>query len=500
MHNVKNLRDQTSVDVLVIGGGINGTGVARDAAGRGFKVLLCEQHDLAQHTSSSSTKLIHGGLRYLEQYDFKLVRQALREREILLRSAPHIVWPLRFILPHHNGLRPKWLLRIGLFLYDNIGGRVNLPKSFQVDLTKHQAGAALQDRYQSGFEYSDCWVQDARMAVLNSLDAASNSATIFTRTRCVKLKKNSDYWNVTLQQGDESYQVYAKSVVNAAGPWVENVDDMCRSVTSNYKIRLVKGSHIVVKKQFNHDYAYLFQNHDNRVLFAIPYEKDYTLLGTTDLAYTDDPAAVEISQGEIEYICSAANKYFQQAVHPSDVVYSYSGVRPLFDDAATTISTTTRDYVLNFDFEGPPMVSIYGGKLTTYRKLSEQVVDRLLGPLNHSAPAWTENAILPGGDFAGLSYDAYLGSAKRKYHWCSEELVEYIVRNYGSSIEYILEDKSSMQDLGACYGAQLYQAEVDYLVEHEWAKFPEDVLYRRTRAALHGGEATIKALSDAWKM
>ena len=493
-------------DLVIIGGGINGAGVARDAAGRGLRVLLCEQDDLARYTSSSSTKLIHGGLRYLEHYDFKLVRHALQEREVLLRSAPHIIWPLRFILPHHRDLRPKWMIRLGLFLYDHIGGRKLLPKSWGVDLKTHVSGAALNDEFTAGFEYSDCWVQDSRLVVLNVRDAADRGAEIHVQTTCTDITANKDnsqddHWLVELRDNDTGVvsTVKSRAVVNAAGPWVEAVQNLQVRNKVEHGVRLVKGSHIVVNKLFDHDYTYIFQNADGRVLFAVPYEHNYTLLGTTDVEITGDPAAVEIEATEIEYICSAVSEYFKKPVDVSEVVWSYAGVRPLYDDAAANASKVTRDYVIHLSKSGPPLVSIFGGKITTFRKLSEEVVDMILPRLNMNKSAWTSSATLPSGDIPGADYDAFLAAKKDQYPWLPEAVLKDYTRNYGTLIDSMLGDAQSVADLGLHFGADLYEAEVRHLMNNEWARTAGDVLWRRSRKGLHVPDDGARKLDDWMK-
>lgn len=498
---------EINYDLVVIGGGINGAGVARDAAGRGLRVLLCEQDDLARYTSSSSTKLIHGGLRYLEYYDFKLVRHALQEREILLRSAPHIIWPLRFILPHHRELRPGWLIRIGLFLYDHIGGRKLLPKSWSVDLTKHVSGEALNDDYTAGFEYSDCWVQDSRLVVLNARDAADRGAEIRVQTTCTDLTAVDDHWSVEIRDnasGDVS-AIKSHAVVNAAGPWVEAVQNLQVRNKVEHGVRLVKGSHIVVNKLFDHDYTYIFQNADGRVLFAVPYEQNYTLLGTTDIEIHGDPATVTTEQREIDYICEAVSGYFKKPVNSGDVVWSYAGVRPLYDDAAANASKVTRDYVIHLSESGPPLASIFGGKITTFRKLSEEVVDMILPRLQanndnqdarHARAAWTASATLPGGDIPNADYDGFVLEKKEQYPWLPEALLADYTRNYGTMIVGILGDAKSVADLGMHFGGDLYEAEVRHLMKQEWARCADDILWRRTRKGLHLPADTASKLDD----
>ena len=479
-------------DILVIGGGINGASIARDAAGRGLNVVLCEKDDLAQHTSSSSTKLIHGGLRYLEHYDFLLVRHSLQEREVLLKSAPHIIWPLRFILPHHRSLRPRWLIRLGLFIYDHIGGRKLLPASQSIDLRKHVSGEALKPEYTSGFEYSDCWVQDARLVVLNARDAQRHGARILTRTKCTSLERKQDYWMATLLdcRDDQVIQLKVQAVVNASGPWVKQTLDLDVTTDTEEDVRLVKGSHIVVPRLFDHDYPYIFQHADGRVMFAIPYEQDFTLLGTTDIEVSGDPDMVAIDEDEIVYICNAVSKYFNKPVRPEDVVSSYSGVRPLFDDESKNASKVTREYVLQLDENGPPILSVFGGKITTCRKLSEQVVDMLKKPMDFDTPGWTANASLPGGDIDNADFASFLARCRRQYTWLDEEVLQDYTRNYGTDIEILLDGCSGMPDLGQHFGGKLYECEVDYLIRYEWAELVEDILWRRTKKGLKVPQAT----------
>ncbi|MBX2870264.1 MAG: glycerol-3-phosphate dehydrogenase [Acidiferrobacterales bacterium] len=498
-----NSTGQRQFDLVVIGGGVNGAGIARDAAGRGLSVLLCEQDDLANHTSSSSTKLIHGGLRYLEHYDFKLVRHSLEEREVLLESAPHIIWPLRFVLPHHRALRPRWLIRLGLFIYDHLGKRKLLPASHSINLREHVAGAALKEQFIHGFEYSDCWVQDSRLVVLNAVSAQERGANILTRTRCTGLERGTDWWRIHLtamkngrETGDVE-QVFARSVVNAAGPWVEEVAGLDVNSQSAHGVRLVKGSHVVVPKLFDHQYVYFFQNADDRIMFAIPYEDKYTLLGTTDVEETGPPEKVSISEEEIAYICENASQYFDLPVKPDTVIHSYAGVRPLFDDAADNASKATRDYVLHLNADGPPIVSVYGGKLTTYRKLAEEVIDLLAQPLKISQGRWTQDSPLPGGDFPATDFDGLVARLLAQYSWCPEELIHYYARNYGTLTDTILAQANRIEDLGAHFGDTLYEVEVAYLYHHEWALSADDILFRRTKVGIEN-EQKIKPLLDQW--
>ncbi|MCC5857271.1 MAG: glycerol-3-phosphate dehydrogenase [Ectothiorhodospiraceae bacterium] len=486
-------------DLVVIGGGINGTGIARDAAGRGLKVLLCEQHDLAAHTSSASTKLIHGGLRYLEQGDIRLVRKALRERERLLHAAPHIIWPMRFVLPHGADLRPAWMLRVGLFLYDHLGGRGQLPRSHGIRLRHHPAGAALQARFKQGFEYSDCWVQDSRLVVLNARDAAERGACIRTRTIFADAVRRSRGWIVRLRDlrdGTES-RVSARALVNAAGPWVNRVLDSLSLIRPAKRVRLVKGSHIVVPRLYEHAFAYTFQRPDRRVVFAIPYEGRYTLLGTTEEPFGGDPGAAAISDAEVAYLCDAANHHFRHPITSRDVAWQFSGVRPLFDDAAENASRVTRDYVLDLDADGrgAPMLTVFGGKLTTYRRLAEDALALLAKPLGFVDRPWTATVPLPGGDIPGADFDAFLDRFRRQHPWLPDPLAWRYARNYGTRSARLLGDANALEQLGPCLGGDLYEAELVYLRDQEWAESAEDVLWRRSRLGLHldaGATAAVR--------
>ena len=473
------------VDVLVVGGGVNGVGIARDAVGRGLSVWLCERDDLAAHTSSASTKLIHGGLRYLEQFEFALVGKALAEREVLLRAAPHIIWPLRFVLPHQPHLRPAWMIRIGLFLYDHLGrGRRTLPGSRRVRFGKHVTGEPLRDEFTQGFVYSDAWVQDARLVVLNAMDAVRRGAKIQTHTRCVSATRQSDGWVAELESRDgRRYTVHAKALVNAAGPWAASFLDNVAHIKHDHSLRLIKGSHIVVPKLYDHRYAYIFQQPDRRIVFAIPYERDFTLIGTTDIEYKDDPSHPVISDEETRYLCDAANRYFKKQLTPNDVVWNYSGVRPLLQDESGSASEVTRDYLLDFDTNGPPLLNVFGGKLTTFRKLSEEAVDRLAPLLGNNKPAWTADAKpLPGGGERDI--DGLLEDIRSSRPWLSEEFAWRLVHSYGTRARDLLGEATSLDALGEHFGADLYQAEVDYLVRHEWVTEVEDILWRRSKLGL----------------
>lgn len=474
-------------DVLVVGGGINGAGIARDGAARGLDVLLCEQDDLAGHTSSASTKLIHGGLRYLEHYEFGLVRKALHERDVLLGIAPHIIWPLRFVLPHVRELRPAWMIRAGLFFYDHLGGRTRLPGSQAIHLHDHSAGQALKADLDRAFIYSDCWVQDARLVVLNAMDAALRGATIRPRTRCIATRRDAEGWTVTLKPvGDRHpYEVRARTLVNAAGPWVAPFLREVADADGERAVQLVKGSHIVVPKWFEHDDAYIFQHTDNRVIFAIPYERHFMLIGTTDTPCTGDPADVTASADEIEYLCNAVNRYFAHPVRPEDVVWSYAGVRALDDDDDSgETAALSRDYSLALDTGVAPLLSVFGGKLTTYRQLAREAVDRLAPLLGNHQPCRSANEALPGGDIPGADFNGFLAGVRQRHPWLPDALAWRLARNYGTRVERIIGDARSVEQLGEHFGADLYEAELRYLVAQEWAMKADDVLWRRSKLGL----------------
>ena len=500
-------------DVAVIGGGVNGCGIARDAVGRGWSVFLCEKGDLAGATSSAASKLIHGGLRYLEYYQFRLVREALLERETLWRIAPHIIWPLRFVLPHHKGLRPAWLLRLGLFLYDHLGARELLPATRTLRLDQDPAGAPLKPEYSVGFEYSDCWVEDSRLVVLNARDAANRGAVVAPRTSCVDAKRENGVWRVTLRDelSGETGEIRARSLVNAAGPWVGDVLGSVVGSNAPASVRLVKGSHIVTERLFQHDRCYIFQNGDGRVFFAIPYERDFTLIGTTDLDYSGDPGDVAASEQEVDYLCKAASDYFRAPVTKSQVKWSYSGVRPLFDDGASAAQSATRDYVLKIDSEGegPALLSVFGGKITTYRKLAESAL-AMLSPHLPPAPrphSWTAKAPLPGGDFPVRGFEALVSATQARYPGFDPGLIRRLVRAYGTLSSEILKDARAQTDLGRDFGAGLTEAELNYLAAKEWAMTAADVVWRRSKLGLRLSAAeiaeidafmkTVKAAEDA---
>ncbi|MFZ0498457.1 MAG: glycerol-3-phosphate dehydrogenase [Steroidobacteraceae bacterium] len=483
-------------DLLVVGGGINGAGIARDAAGRGLSVLLCEQDDLAAHTSSASTKLIHGGLRYLEHLQIALVRKALVEREILLASAPHLMRPLRFVLPHDAHQRPAWMISAGLFLYDHLARRRRLPGSARIDLRRHVAGAALKTQYVQGFVYSDGWTDDARLVVLNAIDARNRGASILTRTRCEKLEAARGQWVATLASPSGSQTISARAVVNATGPWVSRFAREAAPVSVCHSVRLVKGSHIVVPRLYAHRFAYLFQNDDHRIVFAIPYEREFTLIGTTDVEYTGDPAAVRIDADEVDYLCAAVSRYFAKPVRPDDVVWSYSGVRPLLDDDAADPASVTRDYALELDQHPAPILNVFGGKITTYRKLSESAVDILARELGSRASAWTAHALLPGGDLPGGTYARFLRSLEHTHPWLPATLRRRYAHAYGTRVTHILGGAHSVADLGDELMPQLYEREADYLCREEMAQTAEDILWRRTRLGLHVGDGGSGRLEE----
>jgi glycerol-3-phosphate dehydrogenase len=476
---------QYDTDILVVGGGVNGAGIARDAAGRGLSVVLCEQDDLASHASSASTKLIHGGLRYLEQYEFRLVAKALAEREVILRLAPHIAWPMLFVLPHQSHLRPAWMIRLGLLLYDSLGaGHRTLADSHAVDLHHHVSGVPLKETFLRGFVYSDGWVQDARLVVLNAMDAARRGADIRVRTRCESAHVEAGMWKVQLRDADGRLQrLRARALVNACGPWAGRFLGEELGRQQHPKMRLVKGSHIVLPRLFEHDYAYIFQQPDRRIVFAIPYEGDYTLVGTTDVDFPGDPATVCIEKEETRYLCDAVNRYFRKPVQPHDVVWSYSGVRPLLDEGGDA-SSASRDYRIELDTEqGAPLLNVFGGKITTYRRLGEEAVDLLVEALDPGQPAWTAcGDPLPGGDF--VDAERLLAAWSQRWPWVPVGLARRWLRHYGTCTVTLLGDARALHDLGQHFGAELYQAEVDYLIRHEWARASEDILWRRTKLGL----------------
>ena len=487
---------QGIVDLLIVGGGVNGAGIARDAAGRGLSVTLCEQDDLAAWTSSASSKLIHGGLRYLEYYEFRLVREALAEREVLLASAPHIIHPLRFVLPHHAGLRPGWMLRAGLLLYDHLGGRTSLPGTRRVDLRSDPTGAPLKAQYRRGFEYSDAAVDDARLVALLAVDAAQRGARILTRTRLVEARRHGEVWHAVLEGRDGlGENVTARALVNAAGPWVESIVALTGAPAAGRSVKLVKGSHIVVPRLYDGAQAYTLQGGDGRVVFAIPYQDHFTLVGTTDIPFEGDPAQVEASAEEIDYLCRTLGDYFENPPKPADVVWAFAGVRPLFDDGHDNASAVTRDYVLDLQDEdgAPPLLTVYGGKITTFRRLAEHALETLQSPLGFDVAPWTQQALLPGGDLPERNFDGLRRNTAERYPWLPAHPLNRMCHAYGSRVEAVLGGAKTWSDLGRDHGAGLTEQEVRYLVDYEWAREPADILWRRTKLGLHMSPQELSA-------
>lgn len=510
--------EQTPVDIFVIGGGINGCGIARDAVGRGLSVELAEMNDLASATSSASTKLFHGGLRYLEYFEVRLVREALIERETLLRAMPHISWPMRFVLPMHRemrfendtptskllsfvmpwmkGRRPSWLIRMGLFMYDHLGGRKILPGTRSVDLAKDEAGVPLQDRFQKAFEYSDCWVEDSRLVVLNARDAEARGAVIRTRTKVVSAQREDGLWRIeteSTETGERSVS-YARALVNAGGPWVADVIEGVLRQNSSAGVRLVRGSHIVTKRLFDHDRCYFFQGTDGRIIFAIPYQEDFTLIGTTDQEHEDADAKPECTDEEAQYLCDFAAQYFKRPVTMDDVVWRYSGVRPLYDDGASSATAATRDYVLKLEGDEAPVLNVFGGKITTYRKLAESAMEKLVPFFEQATGDWTAGVAMPGGDFGVDEVDAQIASLQVDFPFLTPAWAKRLVRAYGTDARVVLGDAKEAEDLGAAFGATLTTAEVDWLVSCEYACSAEDIVWRRSKLGLRLSEDEIATL------
>ena len=506
-------------DLFIIGGGINGCGIARDAAGRGLTVALAEMGDLAQATSSASTKLFHGGLRYLEYFEIGLVRKALIEREVLLRAMPHISWPMRFVLPYHpdmrfegetptsrllnlfmpwmKGRRPAWLIRLGLFLYDNLGGRQILPGTATVDLRSDPAGRPLNPRFLKAYEYSDCWVEDARLVSLNARDAAERGATILTRAKVTAARREGDRWAITVERAGRTETHHARVLVNAGGPWVEKVVRGVAHIDTKESIRLVRGSHIVVPKLFDHGKSYFFQGEDGRIIFAIPYEEDFTLIGTTDMDHQGDPAHPVCTDAEQDYLCSFASGYFARPVTRDQIVWTYSGVRPLYNDGAKSAQAATRDYVLSLDSDGPPILSVFGGKITTYRKLAEAALARITPFLKPSRGDWTAGVPLAGGDFAVGDVGRLIRELKARYSFLSDYTCRRLIRAYGTEAPLVLGGAQRPADLGQSFGAGLSEAEVRWLMDKEYARTAEDVVWRRSKLGLRMSAGEIAAL-DQW--
>ena len=492
-----------TVDLLVIGGGVNGAGIARDAVGRGLSVVLCEKGDLAEGTSSRSGKLVHGGLRYLEYYEFRLVREALVEREVLLTAAPHIIWPMRFVLPHSPEQRPAWLVRLGLFLYDHLGGRKRLPGCRCINLRAAPEGRIIKDEFRLAFEYSDCWVDDARLVVLNALDARQRGATVLTRTAAKSARRVDGMWEIDLGEDGNAagaaYRLQARAIVNAGGPWVEGVMGQVARLNSRRRVRLVKGSHIVVRKFWDGPQAYLFQNHDKRVIFVNPYEGDLCLIGTTDVPYAGAAEDAAVDDGEVDYLLAAVNRYVTRELTRADIHHAFSGVRPLYDDNAANPSAVTRDYV--FDTDGgdgrAPMLSIFGGKITTYRKLAEHAMEQLAAVFPKMKAAWTARAPLPGGDFPDADFAAFLADWQRRHDWLPADLARHYVRLYGTQADHVIGDARSLAALGHHFGGLLYEREARYLRDAEWAQTAEDILHRRTKHGLHL-DRSARAAFEEW--
>jgi glycerol-3-phosphate dehydrogenase len=485
-------------DLLIIGGGINGAGIARDAAGRGLSVCLVEQDDLAAHTSSASTKLIHGGLRYLEHGELRLVREALAERERLLAIAPHIVRPLRFVLPYVDGLRPRWLLRLGLFVYDHAGGREKLAASAGTRLAGTPLGEPLREGITDGFEYSDCAVDDSRLVVLNAMDAAERGTTILTRTRLVAAAVHDAVWHITCEARSGAQRVlHARTLVNASGSWVNQVLDTL-AVDPRKQLRLVKGSHLVLKRQYSGEHAYLMQSPDNRVVFAIPWE-GFTLVGTTDMPFVGDPARVEIDPGERDYLLECLNHFLRKPASAADIIGTYAGVRGLYDDgSAKAAQQVSRDYHLELQrCSGAPVLSVYGGKITTYRRLAEHALQELLPVLDREEEPWTDQEALPGGDIADANLARFIADAYARWPALPSALLTHLARHYGTRMARILGAARHIEDLGTRFGEVLTQAEVEYLVRNEWARSAEDILWRRTRLGLALPASAVHDLQDA---
>jgi len=475
-------------DLLIIGGGINGCGIARDAAGRGLSVLLCEKNDLASGTSSKSSKLIHGGLRYLEYGEFRLVREALKERETLMRIAPHLVSPLRIVLPHHKGLRPKWMLRLGLFLYDHIGGGRTLPGTKVANLHTGAEANILKPEFKTGFVFSDCRVDDARLVVANALGAQDKGAEILTRTKCTGLSHKDGLWQATLTDHPKgkTRKIKARCIINAAGIRVDDLVELALGQEHPDHLRLIKGSHIVTKRLYPSRHLYMFQNPDGRIIFAIPYEQDYTLIGTTDAPYELSDGPIEISQKETDYLLAAASEYFAKPVTKDDIVWSYAGVRPLYDNKKQNASAVTRDYVFDLmDTNTPPILSIFGGKITTYRELSEHALKKLRRHFPKLPKRWTAKTPLPGGDIKDANFDAFLAGMETKYPWMDATNLGRMARAYGAKLPLMLGGAKSNKDMGKYFGGGLTERETNYLRENEWAKSADDILWRRTKCGLH---------------
>ncbi|MDQ2067036.1 glycerol-3-phosphate dehydrogenase [Xinfangfangia sp. CPCC 101601] len=505
-----------TTDLFIIGGGINGCGIARDAAGRGLSVSLAEQGDLAQATSSASTKLFHGGLRYLEYFEFRLVREALEERETLLVAMPHISWPMRFVLPMHKdmrfdsdtptsrllafampwmrGRRPSWLIRLGLFLYDTMGGRKILPATRSLDLVDDPAGRPLQAKFQRAYEYSDCWVEDARLVVLNARDAEARGAQIMTRTKVIRAERQGELWQITTQGPNGQQHHFAKVLINAGGPWVEDVIRNVAHINSAEGVRLVRGSHIVTRKLYDHDRCYFFQGSDGRIIFAIPYEQDFTLIGTTDMDHQAPPSEAHCTDTERDYLLGFASQYFAKPVTAADVVWSYSGVRPLYNDGAKSATAATRDYVLSLDQNGAPLLNVFGGKITTSRRLAESALEKIADFFPNLPGKWTARVPLPGGDFPHDGKAALEANLRAQFPFLTPYHAARLIRAYGTDAFSVLGPARSMADLGRDFGATLTEAEIDWLMTREWARTAEDVIWRRSKLGLRLSGADVQAI------
>jgi D-erythritol 1-phosphate dehydrogenase len=482
------MSDYGVVDLAVIGGGVNGAGIARDAAGRGLKVLLCEKGDLAEATSSRSSKLVHGGLRYLEYWQFRLVREALSEREVLLQAAPHIIWPLRFVLPHSAEQRPAWLVRLGLFVYDHLGGRHRLPGCRRIELRQAPEGVPLKPEFTLAFEYSDCWVDDARLVVLNALDAHRRGATVLTRTAATQARRAGGVWQLEMRDaGGVAHRVNARALVNAAGPWVEDVIGRVAGRRATRHMRLVKGSHIVVSKFWRGPQAYVLQSHDGRVVFATPFEGELCLIGTTDVAYSGDPSGATVDDGEIDYLLAVVNRYARQPLGRASILHAFAGVRPLLDDRTANPSAVTRDYLFELDTEDgrAPLMSTFGGKITTSRRLAEEAVENLMPFLSHRGRPWTRSAPLPGGEMPDGNFAAFVADFAARHPFLPAALAQHYARLYGTRAEALIGDATALGDLGRLFGGLLYEREAQFLVDTEWARTAQDILERRTKHGLH---------------
>ena len=492
--------DHDEYDLVVVGGGINGVGIARDAAGRGMRVLLCEKGDLSEGTSSRSGKYIHGGLRYLEYYEFRLVREALIEREVILDVAPHLTWPMRLILPHSPEQRPRWLIRLGLFLYDHLGGRKKLPATRALNLRDCAEGSVVKTEFKKAFEYADVWVDDARLVIINAIDARRLGATVLTRTACVSAAREEESWSVTLRDetSGQEYSVRARGIINAAGPWVEKVLKGMDGVQSTRRVRLVKGSHIIMKRWWQGTHGYVLQNTDKRLIFVNPYFDDLALIGTTDIPYENKAEDVTASVEEIQYLLGILNRYFKANLSENDVLTSYSGVRPLYDDdSEKNASAVTRDYTFELDSHANalPLLSVFGGKLTTYRKLSEHALDKIQAFYPRLGQPWTRGAPLPGGTMEHGDFEKWMSSFSQEFSWLPPRLARHYGRTFGSEAYRMLEGAVSMADLGQHFGGLFYQREAQWFIDHEWAKTAEDILHRRSKHGIFLSAAETQAFN-----